>query len=79
MPAIEPYQDTTLPDRFTRWIEVLRQKLAPVPTFTKSAGSPEGVIDGNQGARYFRTDGAPGTLLYVKTTNGGNTGWIAYA
>lgn len=79
MATIEPYRDTKLPERFLRWVETLRQALRPIPRFTKAAGSPEGVIDGVQGDRYFRTDGAAGTFLYVKTTDGGNTGWIAHA
>ena len=79
MPSIEPYLGFDMPERFKRWIEALRLKLRPIPNFTKAAGSPEGVIAGVQGDRYFRTDGAAGTFLYVKTTNTGNTGWIAYA
>jgi hypothetical protein len=77
MPEIEPYRDEKMPDRFMRWIEVLRQTLRPIPRFSKAAGSPESVVTGVQGDRYFRTDGAPGTFVYVKTTNGGNTGWLA--
>lgn len=43
-------------------------------------GSPEGVVDGPPGAVYRRTDGSPGTLLYVKTTGAGTlTGWSAFA
>ena len=79
MPNIEPYKDKNLPERFQRWIETLRLTLRPVPRFTRAAGTPEGVVAGTQGDRYFRTDGAPGTFLYVKTTNTGNTGWVAYA
>ena len=44
------------------------------------AGSPEGVVDGPPSAIYHRTDGAAGTLLYVKTTAAGTlTGWTAFA
>ena len=77
MAAIEPYRDERLPERFQRWIEALRLTLRPIPRFTQSTGSPEGAVAGVQGDRYFRTDGSPGSYVYVKTTNTGNTGWIA--
>ena len=39
-------------------------------------GSPEGVVTGNEGWEYwdFTTPTAP--VKYIKTSNGGNTGWI---
>ncbi len=77
--SLEPYKDQRLPERFLRWLETLRIRIQTIPCWTQDAGSPEGVVDGQQGDRYFRTDGAPGTFLYVKTTDTGNTGWIAYA
>jgi hypothetical protein len=44
------------------------------------AGSPEGVVDAAKGAIYQRRDGAPGTLLYVKTSVLGiKTGWTPFA
>ena len=42
-------------------------------------GSPEGVVTADRGALYQCQDGAPGTLLYVKTTDGSATGWVAFA
>ena len=77
--SIEPFQSTRLPERFLRWLETLRQRIFSIPCFTEDDGSPEGVVDGQRGDRYFRLDGAPGTFLYVKTTDTSNTGWIAYA
>lgn len=41
------------------------------------AGSPEGVITGDIGSIYFRTNGTSSTALYVKTSGTGNTGWEA--
>lgn len=79
MPTLEPYRDQNLPERFLRWLEVLRQKFRTIPKFSAGDGSPEGVVDGTGGDRYFRRDGSTGTYLYVKTTDTGNTGWIAYA
>lgn len=78
MPSIPPYSDQTLPERFLRWIEEIRGILRPVPRYLEGVGTPEGVITAERGTRYFRTDGAAGTFLYVKTTTTGNTGWVAY-
>lgn len=78
MPAIEPYKDDKLPNRFLLWIETLRQKLRPIPDFIQGDGSPEGAITATTTARYYNRTGAPGSRLYVKTTATGNTGWEAY-
>ena len=78
MPSIEPYNDPSFPERFLRWIELLRGKLVTVPEFIKGDGSPEGVVTAQQGTRYFNRTGSAGTFLYVKTTTTGNTGWVAY-
>ena len=79
MPAIEPYRDEELPSRFLNWLETVRDILRPIPKFTEGTGSPEGVVTGERGARFFRTDGAAGTFLYVKTTQTKDaTGWVAY-
>lgn len=40
-------------------------------------GSPEGVKTADTGALYLNQTGAPGTLLYCKTTDGVATGWVA--
>jgi len=46
--------------------------------FLTGAGSPEGVVVGNLGDSYSRTDGGITTTLYIKETgNGNNTGWEA--
>lgn len=79
MPSIPPYRDPDLPDRFLRWLEQLRDILRPAPNFIEGAGSPEGVHKAERGTRYFRTDGASGTFLYVKSTQTKDaTGWVAY-
>lgn len=41
-------------------------------------GSPEGVVAASVGSVYYRTDGAPNSVLYVKESGVGNTGWTAY-
>ncbi|SHK92436.1 hypothetical protein SAMN05444266_101605 [Chitinophaga jiangningensis] len=45
--------------------------------WSSGAGSPEGVVPGNIGALYTRTDGGPGSTLYVKESGTGATGWVA--
>lgn len=40
-------------------------------------GSPETVVTATVGAQFIRTDGAAGTVLYVKESGTGNTGWTA--
>lgn len=46
---------------------------------TYGTGSPEGVVTGNVGDIFHRTDGGSGTVLYVKESGTGNTGWVAVA
>lgn len=40
-------------------------------------GSPEGVKAAPVGSIYLRTDGGASTVLYVKESGAGNTGWVA--
>jgi len=75
--AVEPFRGG-LPERFLRWIETLRARIFTIPCFTEGNGTPEGVLDGQRGDRYYRLDGSGNTLLYLKTTDVGNTGWQAY-
>jgi hypothetical protein len=46
-------------------------------TILRGAGSPEGVVTGGVCDVYLRTDGAAGTVIYVKESGTGNTGWRA--
>lgn len=39
------------------------------------AGSPEGVVTGNVGDVWFRTDGGTASVLWTKVSGSGNTGW----
>lgn len=41
-------------------------------------GSPEGVKTANPGSTFRRFDGGASTVLYVKESGAGNTGWVAY-
>ena len=79
MRTVPPYRDEELPNRFQAWLEELREILRPTPNFMEGTGSPEGVHTAERGTRFFRTDGAAGTFLYVKTTQTKDaTGWVAY-
>ena len=71
--TIEPYRDETLPERFLRWIETIRQRFKTIPNFTEFTGSPEGVIFGQKADSYYDLTN---DIQYVKTTATGNTGWI---
>lgn len=77
MPSINPYNGGGLPNQFMLWLSTLRSKLNSVPSFSKGDGSPEGSVKGSQGDTYFNRTGSAGTFYYLKTTDGGDTGWIA--
>jgi hypothetical protein len=47
------------------------------PLITEGLGSPEGVVPAPIGSLFIRTDGAASTVLYVKESGAGNTGWMA--
>jgi parallel beta-helix repeat protein len=42
----------------------------------RGAGSPEGVVTAPVGSTFQRTDGSAGSVLYLKDTGTGNTGWV---
>ena len=75
---IEPFRGGGLPERFLAWLSTLRLKLRPVPDWFEGDGSPEGVVTAPEKSRYYNRTGTAGTLLYVKTSASGNTGWVAY-
>lgn len=39
--------------------------------------SPEGAVSAPVGSLYLRSDGGPGSTMYVKESGSGNTGWVA--
>lgn len=71
--SIEPYKDQKLPERFLRWIETVRLRIRTIPCYNEGDGSPEGVVAGIQADRYYDR---VGFLLFIKSTNTGNTGWL---
>ncbi len=44
--------------------------------YTEGQGSPEGVVTADKAALYQQQDGTLGTLIWVKTTDNSNTGWV---
>ena len=56
--------------RFYTWIQAISQRI-PI----EGSGSPESRFEANAGRLYVDRDGAQGERIYMKTTNGGNTGW----
>jgi hypothetical protein len=44
---------------------------------TNGSGSPEGVVTASVGSFFLRTDGGSSTVLYIKESGTGNTGWVA--
>lgn len=63
-----------------RWTNGYIQRLRPGDGdvfWTSGDGSPEGKVEAPVGSLYTRTDGAPGTTLYVKEAGTNNTGWVA--
>lgn len=44
---------------------------------TSGTGSPEGVVTGPVGSRYWQENGAAGSRLWWKASGSGNTGWTA--
>lgn len=43
--------------------------------FLRGTGSPEGAVTANRGTIYVQTDGAVGSTLWAKRTDGTNTSW----
>jgi hypothetical protein len=47
------------------------------PKWISGTGSPEGAVQCSVGCLYTRTDGGPGSTLYVKESGTGTLGWAA--
>lgn len=79
--ALERHAALTKGDGFTtqrgfEYIEDLNRQVNQSEVDTTSSGSPEGVVTGSPGKLYMDTAGTAGSILYVKKTGSGNTGWI---
>lgn len=63
-----------------RWRDAFVQRIRPgagTAIWTSGAGTPEGSVAAPVGSLYTRTDGAAGTVLYIKESGSGSTGWAA--
>jgi Right handed beta helix region len=50
---------------------------AGLPLWTTGTGTPQGVVTAPVGSLFLRTDGGAGSVMYVKESGTGNTGWVA--
>jgi hypothetical protein len=57
----------------------LIQKFHDASQVISGTGTPEGVVTAIKGSLFRRVDGSAGTILYVKESGTGNTGWVAYS
>jgi polygalacturonase len=48
-----------------------------LPLWTTGTGTPQGVVAAPVGSLFLRTDGGAGSVMYVKESGTGNTGWVA--
>ena len=63
-----------------RFRDAFAQRIRPgagTAIWTSGAGTPEGSVTAPVGSLYTRTDGGAATVLYIKETGSGNTGWVA--
>lgn len=67
-PLIE--EDATASQRFYFMLQTMAER---IPIY--GTGDPNGQFEANQGRLYVDTNGAQGSRVYMKTTNGGATGW----
>ena len=80
--TIRPLADLgqTLGQSTRRFVNTFSQNLRPGVggvIWTSGAGSPEGNLSAPVGSLYTRSDGSAGSVMYVKETGSGNTGWVA--
>ena len=57
------------------WMELASRVLDDLQ-LAEGAGSPEGVLAAKANKLYRDTAGIAGAILYIKTTDSGDTGWI---
>lgn len=61
--------------RKAEWIEAMTRQVN-LSTILTGTGSPEGAVTANPTALYMDESGSAGSILYIKQTGTGNTGWI---
>lgn len=67
--------DNTPSDRLSLFLEEITRQVNK-NTVLSGSGSPESVISAEVTALYMDAAGTAGSILYVKKTGAGNTGWI---
>ncbi len=78
--VFEKFQKLTGPggigsERFMGFIEALTRQVN-LSTVLTGTGSPEGVVEESPTKLYMDTAGISGSILYIKQTGTGDTGWI---
>lgn len=72
--SIRPF--VGIPNDIRDWTRFLQN--VTIEGLSSGTGSPEGIVVGQVGALYTRTDGGAGTVLYVKESGANTkTGWVA--
>ena len=61
--------------RFSEWVETITRQVNS-STMYSGSGSPEGVLEAKPKSLYMDESGTAGSILYVKKTGTGDTGWI---
>ena len=67
--------NSEMTDRMAQFMEALTRQVNQ-NTVLSDSGSPEGVITAEPTTLYMDTAGSAGSILYVKKTGAGDTGWI---
>ncbi len=68
-------KDFTPTERSSEFIEEVSRQINQ-NTVQSGTGSPEGVISAEPTTLYMDDSGTAGSILYVKKTGAGSTGWI---
>lgn len=62
-------------ERAAEYIEEMTRQVN-FNTLLSGSGSPESVLEADPGRLYWDTAGTTGSILYIKKTGTGDTGWI---
>jgi len=68
-------QSGTPTERTAEWIEAMTRQIN-FNTVISGTGSPEGVVTATPRKLYMDENGTAGSILYIKKSGTGNTGWI---
>ncbi len=65
-------EDEAATQRFYAWIQVISDRIT-----LEGNGSPEGSLEATKGRLYVdKSSSTTGEMLYIKTTDTGDTGWV---